>query len=368
VADNDQDKSQDATPHKLQEAKKRGQVAKSMEVNFIAILAALVGVCFAVGPSIASQEMALARSMFNVAGRLDWSLSNILGWLIQIGLAGLHALVPLLVAICVAAILSNVVQIGGVFSFDPIKPDLERINPASGIKRLFSMRMVYEALKNIIKLTILGCVAWVVLKQLLPDMLQLSFIESQAHAKVVLGQVGPLLFKLLLAFLLIALIDLLYTRWDFAKKMRMSHRDVTDEHKQREGDPRIRQRLRQLRNELLKQSRAAQKLPEADVLITNPTHISVAISYRHGEMPAPKLLAKGSGELAAKMRTVARLHNIPVVENPPLARALYKRTDLDEFIPEDLYPKVARILLWVYAMRNSSRAATPRATVLGQTV
>ena len=353
MSDEGQDKSQAATPHKLREARKRGQVAKSTEANYAAVLAAMVGMCFAAGPAIAQRILAVAHHTLAQAGRADWSNDAVAAMLIGLFGAGLSALAPLLMALAVAAIAVNLAQVGGVFSFDPVTPDFTRLNPAAGFKKLFSMRVLYDALRSVLKLTLLGLVSWAAISALLPDLLKLSHIDARRHAALVLGDVAPLLFKLLLAILLIALIDLLYTRWDFGKKMRMSHKDISDEHKQKEGDPRIRSRLRQLRTEMLKQSRSLSKLPEADVLITNPTHIAIALSYRHGEMPAPKLLAKGSGELAARMRRIAREHNIPVVENRPLARALYKRAGADQFVPEDLYPRVAKILIWVYAMRQA---------------
>jgi len=359
MSESDTDKSQDATPHKLREAQKRGEVAKSTEANFAAIMAALVAICFAVGPGIAKRELGVAQNVMKDAARSDWSSSGTLHWMLQAVFDSIEALAPLLAAIVCVAVLANVFQVGGVFSFDPVTPDFKRINPATGLQRLFSKRVLYDALRSLIKLSLLAWVAWSALMHALPDMLKLNYIDARGHAAVALGAVGPLLFKLLLALVLIALVDLLYTRWDYSKKMRMSHRDIQDEHKQREGDPRIRQRIRQLRNELLKQSQAVGKLPEADVLITNPTHIAIALSYKHGEMPAPKLLAKGKGQLAAKMRSAARQHNIPVVENPPLARELYKRTQSDQFVPEDLYPKVARILIWVYAMRKTASRKTP---------
>jgi len=215
------------------------------------------------------------------------------------------------------------------------------------------MRLIYDAGRSVVKLVVLCAVLWVTIKQLLPDLYKLTYIDAHAHAHFVLGAVPPLLFKLLLAMMAIALLDLGYTRFEYGKKMRMSRREVRDEHKQREGDPRIRSRLRQLRAQLLKQSQSVKKLPDADVLLTNPTHYAVALSYRHGEMPAPKLIAKGAGSLAAKMRTKARQLNIPVVENPPLTRELYKRTDFDQFVPEDMYPKIAKIMIWVYAMRKA---------------
>lgn len=359
----DSDKSQEATPHKLREAQKKGQVAKSTDANFAAILAALVGICFAVGPGMARQELGIAQQIMRDAGRSDWSGAGTLHWLMQATMDSMVVIAPLLIAICVLAVLANVSQVGGIFSFDPVTPDFTKLNPATGLQRLFSKRLIYDALRSLVKLSILGCVAWGALTHLMPELVKLGYINARGHAAIALGAVGPLLFKLFMAILVIALIDLLYSRWEFAKKMRMSHKDISDEHKQREGDPRIRQRIKQLRAELLKQSQAVGKLPQADVLITNPTHIAVAISYRHGEMPAPKLLVKGKGELAAKMRAAARQHNIPVVENPPLARELYKRLNSDQFVPEDMYPKVAKILIWVYAMRKNrqqNKAATAR--------
>jgi flagellar biosynthesis protein FlhB len=360
MSEETQDKSQAATPHKLREAQKRGQVAKSSEANYAAVLAVLVGTCFAAGPDMAQRTLAVTRRAFGQAGRADWSSDSIAAMLLSLFGDALGAIAPLLLAVVLAAIAIHIAQIGGVFSFDPITPDFTRLNPANGVKKMFSMRLLYEALRSLLKLALLSAVAWLAIKALLPDLLKLAYIDARSHAALMLGAVAPLLFKLFMAVLLIALIDVLYTRWDFAKKMRMSHKDISDEHKQREGDPRIRSRLRQLRTEMLKQSRSMNKLPEADVLITNPTHIAIALSYRHGEMPAPKLLAKGSGELAARMRTVAREHNIPVVENRPLARALYKRANADQFVPEDLYPYVAKILIWVYAARQARDRAAGR--------
>jgi flagellar biosynthesis protein FlhB len=352
MSDESDDKSQAATPHKLREARRRGQVAKSVEANYAAVLAALAGVCFAAGPAIARRCLAVAQRALEEGARIDWAADDVLAWLGGLAADGLGAIAPLLMALACAAIAANVAQVGGVFTFEPLGPDFKRLDPAAGLQRLFSKRALYDAGRGLLKLALLSAVAWLALRKLAPDLFKLSYVDAHGHAAVALGSVGPLLFKLFLAVLLIAMVDVIYTRWDYARRMRMSHRDITDEHKQREGDPRIRSRLRQLRTEMLKQARSARKLPEADVLITNPTHIAIALSYRHGEMPAPRLLAKASGKLALKMREAARAHAIPVVENRPLARELFKRGETDQYVPEDLYPRIARILLWVYAMRR----------------
>ena len=353
MADQESDRNEAATPHKLREAQQRGQVAKSQEAIFGAVLAALVLVLFSVGPSIVRHELQLVQHIFAYAqpGMGDAPLTGT--WLAEQVAASLTMLAPLFLAIVIAAILANVAQVGAIFSFHPISPDFERINPAAGLKRIFSLTLLYNAGKSTIKLVVLTWVVWLVIRSAVPHLFVLDQVDAHAHGSVVMAQVAPLLFKLLLVIVILALLDIGYTRWDYSKKMRMSRREVRDEHKNREGDPRIRSRLRQLRNEVLKQSRAMRSLPDADVLITNPTHISVAISYKHGQMPAPKLLAKGAGGLATKMRKAARRLNIPVVENPPLARALYKRTQAGDYLPEDLYPLAAKILLWVYARRNA---------------
>jgi flagellar biosynthesis protein FlhB len=351
MSEQEQNRSEAATPFKLKEAQQRGQVAKSQEAVFAAILGGVVLALFASGEALSREVLAMARDLFLETGRSDWSQEGLLAWAKAASLQGLRALAPLLLAVLVAAVVANFAQVGAVFSAKPITPDFDRINPASGLKRLFSLKLVYEGFKSTLKLAALAYVLWLALEALLPGLLRLLHIEARAHALVVGPDVPRLLVKLLLVLLAIALLDVGYTRWDFAKRMRMSRREVTEEHKQREGDPRIRSRLRQLRLDMLKQSRAMRALPGADVLLTNPTHLAVAISYKHGQMPAPKLLAKGAGELAAKMREVARQHRIPVIENRPLARALYKRLASDQYVPEDLYPDLARILLWVYARR-----------------
>jgi flagellar biosynthetic protein FlhB len=352
MADQDENRNEAATPFKLKEAQKRGQVAKSQEVVFVAVLAATVLVLYAQGDVLARRSLALVREALQQLGRDDWSANAVAGWVAALVGEGLLLLAPLLLAVAAAAVLANVAQTGPVFSAKPITPDFAKLNPAAGFKRLFSMRLLYEAFKSVLKLAVMGAVLWLAIGQLMPILLGLSYVDVRGHGFLVMGQIAPLLGKLLLIILVVASVDALYTRWDYAKKMRMSRREITDEHKQREGDPRIRSRLRQLRLEMLKQSRAVRGLPGADVLLTNPTHIAVAIAYRHGEMPAPQLVAKGAGEVAAKMRAVARRNGIPIVENRPLARALYQRVDFEAYVPEDLYPVLARILLWVYAMRQ----------------
>jgi flagellar biosynthetic protein FlhB len=357
MADQDFDLSEEATSHKLDEARKRGSVAKSADFTAVAVLAAMVGTLYASGWDAFAQSARLQQAVLVRAGQLDWAVEGISIWLGQLAVAALHVLAPLFLALAITAILINLFQTGPVFSVKPLAPDLDRINPAAGLKRLFSMRTVYESGKSILKLLVLGAVAYCAIRDTLPELAGLSAIDTKGYASILIGLTGGVLTKLLFTLLIIAAIDLAYARWEFAKRMRMSRRDVRDEVKQREGDPRIRARIRELRREMLKRSKAMSKLPSADVLITNPTRIAVALSYQYGASGAPQLVAKGAGELAHKMRQMAGRHHIPVIQNRPLARTLFREVDYDGFIPEKLYPQIAKIMVWVHMMREAKHAA-----------
>lgn len=355
MAEQDSDRNEPASDYKLEQAKRRGSVAKSQDVVYIAVLAVLVVFIYSMGWSTVRKELLASQAALLQIKSLDWTVSGVVTWLGSLFAGALLPLAPLLLAMVIAAILGCLAQTGPVFSFQPISPDFNRLNPATGLKRLFSIRMLYEGGKSTFKLAVVLTVLGVSLWHLAEFFLSLQQIDARLHARLMLDEVGSLVFKLLLAMLVLALIDYAYVKWEFGRQMRMSKREVKEEHKQREGDPRIRSRLRELRQEVLQRSRSLQKLPEADVLLTNPTHYAVAIKYKHGEMPAPQVIAKGTGEFAAKMREAARRHQVMVVQNPPLTRELYRRVDFDAYVPEELYPQVAKILVWVYAMRDGAR-------------
>jgi flagellar biosynthetic protein FlhB len=254
--------------------------------------------------------------------------------------------------IVVAGIFASLVQTGPVFSFEPLKPDFDRINPASGLKRLFSTRLLFEALKNLIKLGLFATAIYAILDSLMPLVFGLVQTDPLAYSRIGLDTVIGLLFKLALVMLVIALLDFGYVRWDYAKRMMMSRRELREELKRREGDPKIRARIRELQREMRKRAKALRRVPEADVLITNPSHLAVALRYRREEMTAPQVLAKGAGDIAERMKRLARRHSVPIVENRPLARLLFLKGVLDAPIPQAAYAETARVLAWVYALRE----------------
>ncbi len=351
-----QDKSQPATEYKLNEAKKRGNVAKSPDVVYVAILAAVVGFLYAMGPRVVKEELLVARAIFSKIGSVSANEGEVFQFLSGALVAWLSPFAPFLLLVVVLAVVGSLVQTGPILSAHPIKPDFDRINPVAGFKKFFSIKIIYQAFKSIFKISVVAFVLAVTLFHLLHFFLKTAHAEPVSYLALMLDIIASVLFKLLIAMLVLAILDFAYTRWEFSRQMRMSHKDIKDEVKQREGDPRIKSRLRQLRMEHLKKSKAAKQTPNADVLLVNPTHFAVAIQYKHGEMAAPLVLAKGAGDLAAKMREIASRHGIPIVQNPLLTRALYRMTESNSYVPEELYPQVAKILVWVFAMKNSRQA------------
>ncbi len=352
MADEDSDRSEEATQHKLDEARKKGSVAKSADFVSMAVMATLALVVYSSGWQMFRKALHLQQQIFAHAGQTLWSVEGMSFWLSHLLQEMLALLGTLFLCLAVVAIAVNVFQTGPILSFHPLKPDLDRINPMNGFKRVFSMRTLFDTAKSLVKVTILGAVMYYLVKASIPGVLGLTAAPAQGYAQVLIGLAGSILFKMVAVLLVLGVLDLIYTRWEFSKRMRMSPRDIRDEHKNREGDPRIRARIRELRKEVLKRTKAMAKVPSADVLITNPTHLAVALSYQHGTSGAPQVVAKGAGEMAATMRLLARRHNIPIVENRALARVLFREVDYDAYVPEKLYPQVAKIMVWVYSMRR----------------
>ncbi|MCP4469651.1 MAG: EscU/YscU/HrcU family type III secretion system export apparatus switch protein [Gammaproteobacteria bacterium] len=348
----EQNRTERATPFKLEEARKRGQVAKSLEANSFVLLLAILGLSYFAGDYYASGLLAMCSALFANAHLFIAEAPIMLQWFEQTFDFVVNLFWSFVAMVVITAILSNMLQTGPVFSFFPLKPDPQRLSPVAGFKRLFSMRLIYESIKTFIKMSVFGFVIYLVISAALPKLLALVDTDPHSYLLFLLRHGQELLYKLLLVMLLIVLIDLVYTRWDYAKRMRMSYRDIKEELKRREGDPQIRARLRELRRDAAKRAGAVRKVPDADVLITNPARLAIALKYDREAMQAPQLIAKCSGDMAARMRTVAKQHGVPIVENKILARALFRRVDIDGIVPEDLYPTVARILAWIYLLRQ----------------
>lgn len=355
MQEQEQNRTEQATPFKLTEAKRRGQVAKSLDLNTALIVCGMFALLVASGDGYLRRLCELCARLFSSAATIAINSES---WpAIAAGLVAeiLGVLWPIAVVGIILSILANLIQTGPILSMEPLKPKFERLNPVAGFKRVFNKRMLFEAFKSCLKLVCFGFVLYGFFITLWLGMAsaggtvqdQLQWLQDNGAA---------LLIRLGLLLLIIGLLDLAYTRWSFGKQMMMSRRELKEEIKRREGDPLIKAKLRELQRENLKQARSMSRLPQADVLITNPEHLAIALCYRKYEMGAPMVLAKGADNWAAEMRSLARRHGIPIFENRPLARLLFRRAQLDLPIPPESFLEVAK----VYAELNRLRTEQSR--------
>lgn len=354
MAEQELDRNEAATPYKLERARERGQVSKSADIVSVAVFTAAMAFLAWRGWQTWRDLFQFDAVLLAGGGREAASATEM--WILVRRALGtmLTLAIPFFGTVLVAAVLSNVAQAGIVLSVEPLKPDWSRLSPTAGFKRLFSVQVLFVAGRSALKLVLLSWVVYLALKGLVPHFYALAGLPPAVALRTLLGDIASLGLEICLMLWFIAILDLVYTRRHFATQMRMSRREVKEEVKHREGDPRIRARLRELRREMLKRSMALRKTSQADVLITNPTHVAVALRYVHGQMPAPQLIAKGAGLLAAAMRRIAARHRIPVVQNPSLARRLFHELEIDQSLPPGLYAQVARIIVWVFAMRDAA--------------
>ena len=359
----DQDRSEAATPFRLAEARKKGQVARSTDLVAAVVFGVAVLLLYAQGTRLIEEQFRFDRLLLAGASTMATGGSGELARLALSAIAGALGLIaPVLVTLMLASALVSMAQTGAVFSLQALQPDWSRINPVQGFKRMLSLRTLFETFRAVVKLGVMVWVSVIALRDLAPHFHHLGNLPPRGFLHLLVADAAMAGVKMAMGLLLIAALDLAYTRREFSRKMRMSRREVKDESKHREGDPRIRSRLRELRQEMLKRSRSVHRTKQADVVITNPTHYAVALAYRHGQMAAPRVVAKGSGGVALAMREVANRHAIPVVPKPALARALYASTDVDDALPEMFYREVAQLMTWVIALRKArTNAAGGRA-------
>ena len=336
------DKSESATPFKLKRARQKGQVARGIDLGFFTALAAFLGFAWVVGyqsavglARISALTLANSAMAINAPGALMAQAAQMFS-------AAMAPLMVLGATLFAVVIVFEFVQVGPVFSFQVLKPDFSRINPAKGLKRLLSWRLVIEAMKSVLKLAVYGTVSWLVIKTALASE---TFVLSDGKAlSIALAAVG---FKLLLYFALVALMftagDQILSRREFAKKMRMSRRELKREHRDREGDQRFKQKRKEFHNEFMKMAKSLRNARSADIILTNPTHVAVALRYLPDTMGAPSIVSRGSGELAARIRRIGFTYGIVVLEDPALARALFKTRILEAEIPDALFQPVADI-------------------------
>jgi flagellar biosynthesis protein FlhB len=261
------------------------------------------------------------------------------------------AVAPVIALLVIAAIAAGFIQTGFIFSAEPISPKLEKISPIRGLKRLFSAQALLDLLKSLIKLAVVGAVSWFLLRPEFDRIERFADLDTMALLFVLKQLTLKLLASVVAVMAAVAALDLLYQKLAHRRRLRMTREELRDEYKESEGDPLIKSRLRQIRLERARR-RMMQEVPKADVVITNPTHFAVALRYDQATMQAPKLVAKGADLVARRIRELAEESNVPIVQNPPLARALYAHVELDQEVPPEHYKAVAEVIGYVMKLRR----------------
>ncbi|KTC68295.1 flagellar biosynthetic protein FlhB [Legionella birminghamensis] len=337
------EKTENATAYKLKKAKEKGQVSKSADlINTSQLLICLLLLCIT-GASTWQQIIQLCSQQFLLAGHLVFSVSKISS-LMRLLITGLLTLwMPFALILIATAMITSILQTGFVWSAAPLTPKFERLNPVSGFKKLFSSKLLFDLLKNLLKITLVSVLGFYSLQYMQASLVELSGLMPRQLPLAMFHLLLKLLGPILTGLFIISLVDKLYTRKKFAKEQRMSKQEVKEEYRQREGDPKIKSRIRQLQFELRKRSASFEQVKNADVVITNPTHYAIALKYDRMTMPAPKLVCKGQDEQARMIRKLALRHQVPLIENKAFARHLYASVDLNQWIRREHFPIAAAI-------------------------
>lgn len=348
-----EDKTEEPTPHRQREARKRGQVMKSMEVNAAVNMLGMV-LLYAVSWHFLLNGFTSTMVHYLRLPGTEVDLPAF-AYLARFSLERYLALAaPFLLTALFLGVFSNLMQVGFLVSGEALKPQLNRLNPLEGVKRIFSARALFELVKSLLKITIIGVVSYFYLRSQFPAMLQLLGQDSGVFTVFLKNVLLGLALRVAAVFFFLALLDFLYQRYEFRKSLRMTRREVKEEYRQLEGDPHVRSRLRERQRAILRQ-RGLASVPEATVVITNPTELAVALRYREKIDGAPVVVAKGAARLAERIREIAAENNIPIIQDPPVARLLFYQVEVGEEIPVELYQAVAEILALVYRLQEKEQ-------------
>ncbi|MBX8534192.1 flagellar type III secretion system protein FlhB [Pseudomonas cichorii] len=346
-----EDKTEAATPRRIEKAREQGQVVRSREMNtFIMLLAGIGGLWIMGGKlydnlgQVMEQALLFDRTqLFDTARMLSalWSLSQ----------TALFALVPFFALMVMAALGAPALLGGLVITLAAARPQFSRINPVSGLARLFSVQVLAELAKAVAKATLIGLVTYFFLKAHIDQLLSLPQMPATLALAVVMALTAKACVMCVAVLIIVVGMDVPYQLWTYAKNLRMSKDDLRQEHKNSDGDPHIKARIRHIQQSRARR-RMMSKVPKADVIIANPSHFAVALSYQRNQTGAPKVVAKGADDVALRIREIGMEHNLPMLEAPPLARALYFHVDLDREIPAELYTVVAEVLAWAIRLKR----------------
>lgn len=345
------EKSEDPTEKRKQDSRKKGEIARSRELNTLAVVLAGTGGLLMFGGALGQRIMQMMYKNFSLPREMLLDERYMAISLLQSAQMAGDGLIPLFVVLLIAAIVGPVSLGGWLFSMEALAPKFSRMNPLSGLKRMFSMKSIVELLKALGKFSIVLLVALFVLARARNELIKFASEPLEMAILHSMQVVGWSALWLACGLIAIAVIDVPFQMWDSKQKLKMTKQEVRDEYKDSEGKPEVKGRIRQLQREMAER-RMMSAIPEADVIITNPTHFAVALKYDSEKGQAPILLAKGGDFLALKIREIGNEHNIVLLESPALARAVYYSTELEQEIPAGLYLAVAQVLAYVYQLRQ----------------
>ncbi|WP_417545194.1 flagellar biosynthesis protein FlhB [Marinobacter sp.] len=357
--DNSQEKTEEATPRRLEKAKEDGQTARSKELATMAVLIAGAGGLLMFGSQLGAAMEAIMRDAFTLERSAIFDTRHMSIQLMASAKEAAWALAPIFLLLLVAAVAGSIGIGGLLFSGKAIAPKLNRMDPIKGLGRMFSMRSLIELVKAIAKVGLVMAVAIFILNIRTEDLLAIAEESAIPAMEHVLWTLGWSFFVLACATIVIAIIDVPFQIFDHQKKLRMTKQEVKDEYKDSEGKPEVKGKIRQLQREMA-QRRMMQDVPTADVVITNPTHYAVALKYDPDSMGAPMVVAKGNDETAFKIMEIAREYKVEILRTPPLARAVYHNSDIGDEIPDGLYMAIAQVLAYVFQLRQFRKGRGPK--------
>lgn len=345
------EKTEKATPKKREDSKKKGQVAKSADVNTAIIILFVFLLFMFIGGFLRDKMLLLFSHTFQDYLLVELTERSIQEIFLELTIEVAIILAPIMGMAVITAIAANLLQVGFMNSPEAIMMKLNKLDPIQGFKRIYSIRAIVEMLKSILKIAFIGTITFIVLWVNLDELLRLSLVDigySLSTISKITMQMG--LFSGA-ALLLLSVLDYFYQKYDFEKNIRMSKQDIKDEYKKTEGDPLVKSKIKQKQREMAMQ-RMMQEIPSADVIITNPTHFAVALKYDENKADAPYVVAKGMDYVAQKIKEIAKDHDIIMIENVALARALYSQAEIGDIVPEEYFKAIAEILAYVYRLKQ----------------
>ncbi|HEY5140274.1 MAG TPA: flagellar biosynthesis protein FlhB [Methylococcales bacterium] len=347
--DSDQEKTEEPTSKRLEDAQKKGQIARSRELNTFVMLITSAALLLMLGEQMGNGLLAMMRTQFQLSRKIIFDPASPIIYFKQLMIDGVMLIAPFIAVLVVAAIIAPLALGGWVFSWESLAPKMEKLDPIKGIARMFALRGLIELVKALLKFLLVFVVAVLLSKHFLDELIGLGAEHLEQAVSHALTIIGICFLVLSASLIVVVMLDVPYQLWDHSKKLKMTLQEIKDETKESQGNPEIKARQRRTQMDMA-QNRMMAQVPKADVVVTNPSHYAVALKYDQNSNGAPKLVAKGIDLIAAQIRLLATGANVPLVASPPLARALYYSTDIDKEIPKELYLAVAQVLAYIYQL------------------